>query len=219
MAYPRRRRTTYRKRAPARKSFTRKFRTRRVSRKRGQSVYYYKRACSFADYTIPTAASPTLSMYQFKLSDVPNYSELVSLYDQYQIAAVKMNFIPLINSVSANMAAGTGATGSFQNYMRSYSCLDYTNDAAAASIDAMREYQTYKWKPITRMHSRYMRVKPVTGDTAIYPGKSPWFDTSVATSQAYAGLLFAVDPVPTLPDGITLYRIELKYYLKFKTVH
>lgn len=186
-----------------------------------QRIYYYKRAAQFTPFTIPAPASDTVSLYRFGLFDLPNYAEFTTLYDQYQIAGVKISFVPLVNTVASNLGTVSG-TGTVFNYMRTYSCIDYNNITAPASVNAMREYQTFKWKPITKVHSRYIRPKPqmLNGTDGYTPqGKMPWFDTNTAAnSQLYGGVVFGVDAIPNIPTGTQLFSVEVKMYIKFRTV-
>lgn len=221
--YYRKRTKRYGRRYSNNRSYRKRFSRRGSYRNKGPNrTYYFKRSCQFPNYTIPTPASETLSYYQFKLTDLPDYSDFTSLYDQYQIAAVKMSFIPIVNAVQSSISS-TGTTGALYNYYRSYTAIDYNNTAPLASVDKMREYQTFKWKPVTKIHSRYIKPKLTLQNNALpyNPSKNTWLDCSSAfdPSQApYSGIHFGVDAVPNLPAGTELYAVECKYYIKFRTV-
>lgn len=229
---PYRRRTTFRRRRPMtrKRSYRRKFSSRRVKSRGNQRIYYFKRSTNLAPVVAQSTTTDTIQYYSFRLDDLPDYSELTTLYDQYQIAAVKLSFIPLYNMATLNegMSGNTAGNSNFNFSIRSASALDY--DGAQSGVTGMqdlREYQTYKWKSYPRIHSRYLRPKAIMsyeGVSAavpyVLPGRSsPWFNTGSATNVTYGGLWFAVDAVNSAPlVGQTLYKVEAKYYLKFKTV-
>lgn len=190
-----------------------------------QRTYYFKRSCT-KTAAVSSQSNPVINYYLFSLNDLPDYTEFTALYDQYQIAAVKISFIPLVSQVTSNIESTYSVLApTLANYYRSYSAIDYNNTSASGVTgpDNLREYQTYKWKPLPRTHSRYLKPKPImqNGGSALnytLPGKVPWFDVATGSNEGYAGLFFGYDAMPDLPNGTAIYTIECKYYLKFRTV-
>lgn len=231
MPYGRRKRTYRRPR-----KFTRRKRFSRrgtVRTRRGQKVYYFKRNGNLAyeraldgtaNATVNSrgVATDSINVYAFRATDIPNFSEFASLYDQFRIKAIKFSAIPIGNV--STYTGTTGATGTTPTYsVRSYSVLDFQYDASSpTTVSQLREYQNCKWKPYNRIHSRYfyprLQLSSDGNDAQYTVGSKPWVSTQTASQQAqWAGIIFGVDG-NSAPTGTILYQIELKYYLQFRTV-
>lgn len=214
------RRRNYRKRGYKRSG------TMRRSRK-GYTVYRFKRSGdTLYESTIGTSKSTivesglstgTVYNFAFLPSLLPNFSEFQALYDQYKVKALKVSFIPMSNISS--FTAVTGATGPAGAYsVRSYTSLDFNYDTSpVTTVSGMREYQNMKWKPYSRIHSRYFypRINSSNTINGYTLKQQPWLNTADPNRSHY-GLNFAVD-VTNAPVGTVLYKIEIKAYLAFKT--
>jgi len=107
--------------------------------------YFFKR--SFTDTINILKAGSTAGCNVFKFNQLPNYTELTALFDEYKVNGVKYEFIPRFNSIDQSAAFG----GEF------YTALDRTDNNAPASLNELLEYQSLRKTPITRKHTRYFR--------------------------------------------------------------
>lgn len=154
--------------------------------------------------------------FNFMLARVAGNSDFINLYNEYKIRAVKVSFIPLANVSNMQSSA-------YSNLI--YSAID-TNDfpGTSLSLTDLRQYNTAKWSPYNRIHSRYFypRVNlttPEEGSTTpnslVLPGEQPWISTNDSGARYHSLLV-----IPPVIDGIDatdpIYRIECTYYLSFR---
>jgi len=230
-------RRTYRRKFGANRRFrrykNRRYRKGGMSRfnKRGQKTYYFKRNGNAAyEWALDGAANTTviqrtlglesINNYTFRATDIPNFAEFATLYDEFRIKGIKVSFIPLGNV--SGWTGTTGATGTFPTYsVRSYSALDFQQDNTAInSVSQIREYQNCKWKPYNKIHSRYFYPRAQFQNTTPGVGRynlggKPWFSTQGSQGMYWDGLIFGVD-ASGAPTGTILYQIETKFYLQFR---
>lgn len=163
----------------------------------------------------------------FALSETINASELTALYDQYQVVGVKLMFKLMNNPDGASTVPNTGASSSGQQANNMYPKLWFSRDydnISTETVDELRQRNTTKCKVMrpNSMISFYIRpalrnqvyLDGVT--TATSPIWKQWLDCSNSTVPYY-GCKFAFDC-----EGINVtnqsyqFRVEYKYYLKFK---
>lgn len=187
----------------------------RVSKRSGikikQPVQYFTRTkytpSQFAIATGVTGASGL----NFKLSDLPNYTEFTALYDQYQIRAIKIQLIPRFTESAA--ATSTQAIGNM------WSVIDYDDSGAPGALNDLLQYQNVKRTRTNQMHSRYFKPKvadEVFGSgvaTAYSAAKNVWLDCNNPVVEHY-GIKFWFDATTA---GVT-YDMMVKMYLAFKNV-
>lgn len=188
-------------------------------------VHYYKRKCTLDDIVVPaTTTDPVVGAYAFDLTNVPNYTDFVNLYDQYKIKAVKMSFIPVSNVV-ATVTPGGATQGNAGTYFsnRMFTAIDYTQATAPANTDELREYANCKWSPYNRIHKRYFKpqssINDGAGEAIQWPAKAQvWVPTAGAANATYVGLRYAMDAITgvTPVAGQVLYKVECTYYMAFK---
>lgn len=164
----------------------------------------------------------------FSLSETINASELTALYDQYQVVGVKLMF-KLMNSPDAtstvpnvsNVTSGTQQTNNM--YPKLWFSRDYDN-IATETVDELRQRNTTKCKVMRPNSMISFYVRPALRNqvyldgvtTATSPMWKQWLDCSNSTVPYY-GCKFAFDC-----EGLNVtnnpyqFRVEYKYYLKFK---
>lgn len=177
--------------------------------------HFFTRYASLSSIVAPaTATDPVYGAISFKLSDVPGSSEFISLFDQFRINAVKVSFIPVLSEI-------TTQTSGAKYSSRLFTCLDYTNAFAPSSVDTVREYQNSQWAPYGKIHTRFIYPKAavdvLTSGSATLP-RSSWYSTSLATTALHYGLLYAFEGAENIATGATIYKVEVKYYLAFRSV-
>lgn len=210
-----RRRKTYGRRPYRKRSTKRAYRKRwsRSSRyKRGQKIYLYKRLSGFYATITVGSISPTLQAFEFRLNQVPNYTEFTALYDQYKINAVKITFLPE-QTQSVSLSTANNATGS----ARFFSVVDYNDSAAPSSIDQLREYQSCKFTSIFKPHKRYFKPRILDSSGIYNPGR-PWLSTQTGASITHYALKIGIEPTQATVATVDQFTVEVKYYLSFRTV-
>lgn len=171
---------------------------------------------------------------RFQLSNLPDIAEFTALYDQYQIAGIKIKLTPY--STVANLQTGTSAT----QYNNNLACILHSLidpddggafSADASGINAMRQYPTYKTRNLMsslgKPISRFFRPRIALGAfdaltpnpaTARVNSRNRMIDM-VSTNVDHFGykLLFEVfQPDPTIACFIW-FKLECTYYLKMRT--
>lgn len=203
MAYRRR----YKKRTSRKRNYRRRFRRSYRYSKKGQKVFLYKRFVDLGTIAADSALN-VYSGFDFRLNDLPGWSEFQSLYDSYKINAIKIKFIP-----SQTVSNSLSTVANNQN-TRFISVIDYNDDSNPTSIDDLRQYHTCKVTNAFKTHTRYIyKPKYVIGASQ----SRMWISTTTP-STAWYGLKVAIEPMGSTVSTSMNYHIEGKYYLSFKSV-
>lgn len=157
------------------------------------------------------AAVPAYYGYEFKLSDLPDYTEFTNLFDEYRILRIKLYFIPSIHTQNNN-----------NSYLVPWflTAVDKDDASAPASYSAMLQYPGCKISTMQRKH--YVSFSPRVA-TAVYGGpattsygsKSMYLDCGSPGVPHY-GLKIGVGN--SLTAGIYGYHIFAKYVVSFRGV-
>lgn len=217
MAYYGRRRY-YRYRYPAKKKsngrprYNRRYRFQYRNRK---SVYNQVRLIKRLGHPIvndsqPTAYTQVLNdgaprQLLFQLNAVTANTDFSELYNEYKIRAVKVSFIPLANVSNMQQSAYSKLI---------YSAID-TNGGAPLSHDQIRQYNTVRWSPYNRIHSRYFYPRAQINSSTL-SGKQPWFSTDNNDGEQYRALIISPPTIDGIPSTEPIYTIECTYYLSFR---
>lgn len=199
---------------------------RRFQYKRGgapkQPVQFFKRTAYF-NGIFQVGSAPLSQVAQFRLSDVPGASEFTTLYDQYQIKAVKYTLIPKFTNMTLNVNPAGGAINS-AILGNVWSVIDYDDLTPALTLNQLLEYQNTKRTQMNKLHSRYFKPKVLTGivnsagvvlnNTA---KKNQWLDCATSSTPHY-GLKIWFDAVAGTTTTEVQYDLVVKYYLAFKNV-
>lgn len=138
----------------SKKSSNRPFKKRNGSRsKNGRTIHYFKRTfktvVALTDqsfYALPTDGTPSYN--EFKLNQLPNYTDFTNLYDTYKICGIATKYIFDKNS-SANDNTG--------DIPRLITVNDYNDTTAPANESAMLEYASFKSTRLDKVVKRYIR--------------------------------------------------------------
>jgi len=183
-----------------------------------QPVQYFKRkvyqpAAITVDPTIDNGGYIT-----FQLNEIPTSSEFTSLYDQYKIAAVKLEIIPRYNV--GQSAAAVGA-GTYPWIGQVFTALDYDGGAALTTVNQLMEYQNVHMTRTTNIHKRYLKPRLLNNldnqgiGAAHNPIKS--FVDSAFPGVVHYGVRYSIPQFAPLSDVIK-FDIVKTFYLKFKNV-
>lgn len=190
------------------------YRRRRYVRTRAniQPVQFHSR-CSYtvAQYTSSSVGAG--GAVQFSLNGVPSVTDFTSLYDQYKINGVKVEFIPDINNVQQSATPGGPIMGML------HTAIDYNSASTPSSLNQILQYPNLRSTRMTRIHKRYFRprVAMTVYDGAVANGygtsaRSQWLDCQYPDIPHY-GLLVWLDA--TSPTSIQ-FNMKVTYYLAFR---
>lgn len=182
------------------------YRTRRLRR---QPVHIFKRS---KQSTLTLSSITPNAEYSFKLSDVTQYTEFTSLFDQYKISAIRLQILPKFNSIDNT---------SSKNF-NIYTVIDRTDNSALGNATDALEYQSMKMTPYTRRHVRYFKpsvlvnvMDDTTTDSGAYqPKMNQWIATDFPEITHY-GIKLITDQNVT---GNTEFTVLTTYYFALKNV-
>lgn len=194
------------KRKPWLKRNLRKRPVRRVGIR--QPVQYFKRTLFVKAAYASSAVTDTLFSRKFALSDLANYTEFTSLYDQYKIRAIKFSLIPRVTEADTSQSVPTVST-----------CIDFDDNTAPSSIDDMVQYQNFKMTRGNKIHNRYW--KPAVSSmawnsgvgTAYTVSKNLWIDVG-SSGIPYFGIKGCIQQSAVAQT----FDLKVDYYMMFKNV-
>lgn len=205
------RRFTRRRRYAPRRTYTR------------NKVYRFSRNATAlwdepAATTITTISSNNTSFENhaltFHLSDLPDYQDFTSLYDQYKITGVSIKFIPVATESMTNLG-----TFGFPTY--AYLITD-TNDASNITSETQAaQYQGSRILKMGQQTSHFIRPKTLVNlyESSVSTGYgnpkfAPWVSTDDPDVDYYGLKIFIPQSVTGLTTG---WRIMAKFYLAFRS--
>lgn len=179
---------------------------------RRNPVYTFTRSVSKGKITATNAE--TVTAYSFALSDLPSYTDFTSLFDEYRIVQVILEFIP----VTTSFGPSTSAT----DLPSVHTVIDYDDSTAPASIDTLRQFGTHQ---IVANQVYFKRVLSPRCTVATYSGAftsyslspvSQWRD-SVSPGILHYGVKVGTSPVTTVSGSYVLYNIEATYTIQCRS--
>lgn len=213
------RRNPLRRRLLARKPLRRRLNRLAPRSRIAQPVQFFKRTTYTNAFLTTSTTAPSFKDLEFKLSDVPNFTEFTALYDQYCIKGVKVVFMPRFNVALSNSIDPLNYPVSSQ-IPQVWSILDY-DGANPTTQNAMLQYQNLKITKGTSYHNRYV-IPAVVNEvynspttTAYAPKKKVWLD-SANTSVPHYGMTVMVPEANT--SSSAAWDVKITYYLAFKNV-
>lgn len=197
-------------------------RRRRMSRSRiprhSTIVHSFKRKMYHGTVTTTYGAGATLGALTFNLAALPNYTEFTSLFDEYRILGILVEFHPGVDSWSAE--PGVALTNMALPQVRTI--IDHTEDGVPSSFNDMYQYANCKMTRGTTIHKRFLRPNVLsqafesTVSTAYSPKYKQWITTDDATTPHY-GLKYGIDALPSASLGTLGYRVYVTYYFQCKS--
>lgn len=207
------------------RTFRRRFRRLRIARPRKlRQTYSFKQMVTLTPITLSQTSNETYFAFSFRAADMANISEFQSLFDQFRINAVRINFIP-----SYNVGFQSSATSGSLPIPYIYTVVDYDDANVPTSIPQLQQYQSLKTKMFSRPHHRYFKPKCnsaalITSSSTSFGFQSmraPWIDVSnPGPSVLHYGLRGCIQFTETalLPGGFAPIRVTAIYYLQCKYV-
>lgn len=162
--------------------------------------------------------------FNAQLYDLPNYTDLTNLYEQYRIDKIVFKLVPFATMVTTAGADAVSTAGMMVHY-----CLDYddttTPPASAAGISTMREKQGYRvrniyqgaGRPIVVTWVPRIHTNAATDGSVVakQPKSKQWIDTDDEDVPHY-GVKFIVESVSPGIVRQLFFKVEAKYYVSLK---
>jgi hypothetical protein len=148
--------------------------------------------------------------FNFRLADLPLYTEMQALFDQYRIIAVEVEFVP----------AQTESINVTDVVPRIYHTVDFDNATIPPNLDVILDYQRTRMNYMTQYFKR--SFKPCSATNVFSTGSAPaysvvqdqWIDILYPTVEYY-GLKVGIDS-----SGATIftYQPTATVYIELRNV-
>jgi hypothetical protein len=205
-----------RSRRPMRRN--RRSRRPRLMRNIAQPIQYFKRSVWSPSTFNLTNGIDNFRGLNFRLNQLPNFSEFTSLYDQYKICGVKVELYPRYDTATQTPGLiGTSPDTSYQQ-TRVFSVLDYDDSSTFTTMDTLMQYQNIKETSSVQKHVRFLKPKYAnrifaTGVSDGFKPGSGFIDCTYNNVEHY-GVKFGFQA----PSMNLSYDMRTTFYLAFKNV-
>lgn len=180
-------------------------------------LYFFTRRYKGPTFTGAPAFAPLLSSTFFKLSDLPNVNDFVSLFDRYMITFAKISFYLKIDPSAQGASAAT--------YPKLYLVRDYDDTATPTSIDKLREHSKCKVRVMNPNKPTTFTIRPsvlqivnnLGGTQSFTPSWKQWLDIgepiipNPAVDVPHFGVKWAIDDLTN-----TNYKVDMECQLWFR---
>lgn len=177
-------------------------------------IYNFKRTVDLGNINASSAAD-VLGVMFFKLNDMSGYTEFTSLFDQYKIYKVKVQWFPL------QTQATVGAASAVTPFI--LTAVDYDDKVAPASGSVLLEYANMRTHSFFKNFAITLRPKPqltaitqtggATG-VALAPN-NVWLDAASSSVEHY-GFKYCIPQVSA--NNIAGWRLIAHYFVTLKNV-
>jgi len=187
-----------------------------------RSMLKCTRVTELTPFTITaTTDAWTTTNYNFRLVDLPSFTDFTNLFDSYKITGVKITWMPrYFDSSMGGANAYTPATATPNIWL----CTDDDSDSnltsqlQAMQVDRARMVKN-PWKPFSMfVRPKFTReVKVFAGIAGANPG-SGWLDTANSGVYHYGITIGASSPGYAAGASFNpmVYDVYAKYYLQFR---
>lgn len=200
-----------RMRRPMRKPRVMRRKYRYTGKKSYKKIVEIKRVVQLTNKV--TSAADQNIVYTFKLSDLPNYTEITSLYDQYKIKSVQLKIVP--TKTESDVSNSSLTTSIYPLH----SVLDFSDATALTGINDYLQYSTYKMTSPMRMLKRFCYPKQLqyaydqtSGAAALADIKNSWIRSESPDIQ-HLGIKVLI---PASTVNILAYQVFATYYVLAK---
>lgn len=205
-----RKKRVMRRRRPARKMALRKMPP--------PGQYYFTRWHNYTGISLVAGTTNTFGVLNFRLDDVPNYTEFTNLFDCFKIKKVKVMFIPTSNVSLSPSTVANDVFKSTEYANRLFTVLDFNDAVVPTTIDQLRQYDNCKVSPNNVIHKRYFTPKYSTNvDLGSYNTSGQWLEANTSADVIHVGIKYGITH-QTLAVSNEVYKIEVKFYMAFKNV-
>lgn len=159
-----------------------------------------------------TSAAEGLYAFSFALSDMADYTNYTSIWDQYKITEIDLSLVPL--TLQSAPSAGPG-------YAIAYASPDYDDATTPANTSALLSYAsaTYigpsekfscKLAPCVDIATTTSAAATITGSMNV---RSPWLDCSTPTVTHYG---FKVAITQSTSTNLTQWMVLCRYVVEMR---
>ena len=150
-----------------------------------RGVHYFRRRYVVANITSSTSAAGVQTnaagALTFSLSSLPNASEFQSLFDEYKLMKVKLDFIPFGSEVNLPISSMSGSTSLVSPGGPLITAIDYDDNNTPAAAADLLQYQASKVTPVPKRLKMSLSPKFATevyrsGLTTGYGARKGWLD-------------------------------------------
>lgn len=174
-----------------------------------ERLHYVKRTVDYGTL-LGDNINPSYGTYNFSINDVPNYTELTALYDQYKICGVRFRLFPKQTQCTSLDLATQPRNA------RILTAIDYTDSTSPISISEVREFETCKVDSILDRVERYVKHPKYVLSSNIVT--DDWCPTSNTTVN-WLGIKYAIEPIgSTSATRSQEWSVEATFYLCFKNI-
>lgn len=186
---------------------------------RRRDIHYFQRSCALTNIVFSSGTQTVFGNYRFRLTDVPNSSEFVDLFDMFKITGVQLKFY--LNLDPSAQAEGSSSPFGGGYVPRLHWVVDHDDATTPASINSLREHSKHKvanlspYRPVTiYLKPAVLGVNFATSltDFAFAPKWGQWIDVARADTNHF-GLKWAVD---NAFNNQYIVNVEAKYYFATK---
>jgi len=186
------------------------------------NVVYLKRHVILGTISTTVTLGWQAFPYSFRLDTIPNYSELQSVFDQYKVNGIKLQFTPYWDGNDY----ATQGTNNFSVLPRVYTLTD-ENGIPAGSINTEAKFLEYSnakqiiepQKPFS-IYFRPNIEMSSAGDSntqaAVTSNGPRWIDTSNPTIPHNSCAIGMIVPTGLTGGQSWVYHVVATYYLQFK---
>lgn len=153
-------------------------------------LHYFKRTYQGSEITVNNVSAITGGL-DFKLNQLPSYSEFTALFDEYRINGIRFEIVPLFTSDDLNPAS------TFLTLPNMHTVIDYDDSTTPADLNEMLQYPNRRMTRGNVKHVRYWKPKIAStvwnaGVASGYGATRMWIDCSNPGVSHY-GLKWATD--------------------------
>lgn len=201
------------------------------SRKRGLvkrpsiNQHHFRYRISAGTVGIANGANSSYNGINFRLNQIPNYTELTSLYDEYRIDKVVVEFHPRASALTTPAAAPAAGNvnQSFSNIQPFLTVIDYDDSTPPGSRNDLVQYSnllvSHYGQKVTRTFVPHVAV-PVfrTGVSSGYGSKpKQWIDCANDDVPHY-GLKWAFNQDTAAGADTVVYDLFVTFHLTMRGV-
>jgi len=157
--------------------------------------------------------------FEFKLSDMPAYTEFTALFDKYRIDKAEVNFQLINNPNGPATLNGNTVTNACNFFPKLYYCRDY-DDSSTVTLTQIKERSGTKMVVLEPNKIVRIKLKPAVAvqlyKTSTTTGYSPKWGAFVDAAQPdvpHYGLKTVIDFLQL--DPIQTYNVITEYKLWF----
>lgn len=184
-------------------------------------IHYISRYAPMVDTsTLSTLTSSVGAALLFKLSDVPNSSDFVNLFDSYRLIGVQLTFRLMDNPDSGNYINSTTFTQGANFYPKLWTLID-RDDSTTPTVANIRERAHARCAVLRpdrfiKVFIKYPRpMVPLPGGTAFMNApKNCWLRTTDTPADHYC-VKVVLDKMGYAGNTFTV-GIDKKYFFAFK---